>query len=223
MKKRPDFKQAAFVFLLCFFFAACSSIGAIDLQKRHYRKGFYVESLKSVSASEKQEGAMASISPMVKLKQPDSVSVIIADVKTNETVITTAPVPKINAAEKKTQQKIKNPKSSLFKVKTTHKLLPSNASVPGWLSDAVTIFLFTLVCLVLPPYWFYFLGFVYMIAKNKKKSTLFVLAGIADTVGLIFTIVLLVAGSALLLPVYLITLALGLFALTFALIRYFSL
>jgi hypothetical protein len=224
--KNPIFlKSFLLLFLISGLFSACASIGNIDIQKRHYRKGFYINPGKTHLAGEKSADEIPETSAFINEKRndpfpkEDSNSQIVEPVKISQDYSS-----KNKAAEKIIQPEIKKTKSEIVKSKELlAKSLVKKASVPGWLSDTATIFLFVLVCLVIPPYWFYFLGFVYIFAKNKKKATFFMLGGIVTTAMLVFTIALLIAGSSLLLPVYLITLGLGLFALTFALIRFFSL
>jgi hypothetical protein len=225
MKKLPAFKHVAFLFLVCFVFAACSSIGTIDIKKRHYRKGFYFNSGKIFSADEKSGVVKQERSVLISEERNDTFSQERASSQLVEpAIISRDSSSKIKAGEKVIQAETTKTKGAIVKRKITSEISEAKKSgVPGWLSDVATIFLFALVCIVVPPYWFYFLGIVYIFAKNKKKATFFFVGGIVDTVGLVLTIVLLLAVSPLLLPVYLITLALGLFALGFALIRFFTL
>lgn len=204
-------------------FSACSFIPSLDIQKRHYRKGFYFEKSQALYTKEKSGALTIEVFPPALSKAADT-CVQKPEIKATVDKKIILPGVPIKANAKPVYSAPRNERIILSKKSAPVQNVPApKPKVPGWLSDTLTVILFTLVCFIIPPYWFYFLGFVYMLAKNKKKSTAFVLAGLVDTAGLVLAIVLLIAGSSLFLPVYLATVGFGLVALAIALIRYFTL
>jgi hypothetical protein len=224
MKNPSSFFLAvmACIFAACSF-CACSSLEKVDIQKRHYRKGFYV-SRKPVSSSEKSIQPIAE-NVFIACKNPVDSSPkenpLLADEQKEIAFDSTRKIP---SAQKRDQPEIKKEKSAILENKPGFKSIQRHtANVPEWLSSTAYVLLFTLVCFIVPPYFFFFLGIIYILAKNKKKATFLLLTGIVDTIGFALVIALLIAGSPLLLPVYLATVGLGLIGLAFVLIRFFTL
>jgi hypothetical protein len=220
MKKHSAF----FALLICAVFSACSFMPSLDIQKRHYRKGFYFNNQKAVSAAENSFVSTADVATVAdsNLSIPSAEdNHTLSTVKQNDTVTNSVVV---FETQKMVHRELKKNRNVFVK----HEIIPKKivgkkAEVPGWLSDTAMVLLFMLVCFIVPPYWFYFLGIVYILAKNKKKASFLLLTGLVDTAGLALVIALLIAGSPLLLPVYLVTAGLGLIGLALVLIRYFTL
>jgi hypothetical protein len=193
-----------FFLLISCEFISCSVVRNFDIEKRYYRRGFYLEKEKHFSVAD----SLSTIS-----FRKNKRAVLCINSKTAATKIADVAIKpqEIFPHIQKNIQKNYTPKKTTTPEKTIQPIQKKrNTKVPDWLSNFVSYFFLFLICVILPPYWLFWLSAIYWLAKKRKVAGPLVLLGLISSVAFIFAIAFLIAASPFLLAAYLVALGLGL-------------